>query len=49
MRRVRIGVIGAGNWGRNHVRTLATMPEVELTSVCDIDPSRQEEIGPACE
>ncbi len=45
MRRVRIGVIGAGNWGRNHVRTLATMPEVELTSVCDIDPSRQEEIG----
>jgi predicted dehydrogenase len=45
MNRVRIGVIGAGNWGRNHVRTLATMPEVELTCVCDTDPSRRQEIG----
>ena len=36
MNRLRVGVIGAGAWGRNHVRTLASMPDVELTAVCDL-------------
>lgn len=35
MSRLRVGVIGAGAWGRNHVRTLATMADVELAMVCD--------------
>ncbi len=35
MSRLRVGVIGAGAWGKNHVRTLASMGDVELTSVCD--------------
>lgn len=40
MKRTRIGVIGAGNWGRNHIRTLASLPEAELVAVGDIDEAR---------
>jgi predicted dehydrogenase len=36
MSRLRVGVIGAGMWGRNHVRTLAQMADVELAAVCDL-------------
>ena len=45
MTRVRISVIGAGNWGRNHVRTLASMPDVELAAVCDTDEQRRAELA----
>src|SRR5438067_793897 len=31
---MKLGLIGAGNWGRNHLRTFALMPEISLT-VCD--------------
>jgi predicted dehydrogenase len=37
MTRVRVGVIGAGAWGKNHVRTLASLPETELAGVCDLE------------
>jgi predicted dehydrogenase len=40
MNRVRVAVVGAGNWGRNHVRTVAALPEAVLSAVCDIDPKR---------
>jgi predicted dehydrogenase len=33
---LRLGVIGAGAWGKNHVRSAAALPEAELTAVCDI-------------
>ena len=36
MSRLRVGVIGAGAWGRNHVRTLAAMADVELAAVADL-------------
>ncbi|HEU5169387.1 MAG TPA: Gfo/Idh/MocA family oxidoreductase [Gemmatimonadales bacterium] len=42
---MRVGVIGAGAWGRNHVRTLAGMPEVELAGVCDLSPAVRERLG----
>ncbi|MFQ5702494.1 MAG: Gfo/Idh/MocA family protein [Gemmatimonadales bacterium] len=32
---VRVAVAGAGSWGRNHVRTLASLAEAELAVVCD--------------
>lgn len=38
-------MVGAGNWGRNHVRTLASMPEAELACVCDSSPDRREEVA----
>src|SRR5262245_44711001 len=31
-----VGMIGAGAWGSNWVRTLATMPDVQLRWVCDL-------------
>ncbi len=41
MKPVRVAVIGAGNWGRNHVRTVAALAEAELAAVCDLDPKRR--------
>lgn len=35
MSRLKVGVIGAGAWGKNHVRTLAGMADVELAAICD--------------
>jgi predicted dehydrogenase len=33
--RLKLGVIGAGAWGRNHVRTVAGLADAELTAICD--------------
>jgi predicted dehydrogenase len=44
MTRVRVGVIGAGAWGKNHVRTLASLPETELAGVCDLDASVRDRV-----
>ncbi len=32
---VGVGVIGAGQWGRNHVRVMSQVPEAALRWVCD--------------
>ncbi len=45
MSRLKVGVIGAGNWGRNHVRTLATMPGAELVAVCDAAAGTRDKIA----
>jgi predicted dehydrogenase len=42
MSRLRIAVVGAGSWGRNHVRTVAQLPEATLSAVCDLDAGRLE-------
>jgi predicted dehydrogenase len=44
MSRLKVAVIGAGAWGRNHVRTLATLAEAELVAVCDVSAKRREEM-----
>lgn len=36
-RRVRLGVVGLGQWGRHHARIYAGFPDVELTGVVDIN------------
>jgi predicted dehydrogenase len=43
--RLKLGVIGAGAWGRNHVRTAATLAEAELAAVCDTDPKVRERVA----
>lgn len=45
MTRTRIAVIGAGNWGRNHVRTIAGMTDAELFAVCDTDEARRDQLA----
>lgn len=37
MSRLKLGVVGAGTWGRNHVRTAASLADAELAAVCDTD------------
>ncbi|HZI21730.1 MAG TPA: Gfo/Idh/MocA family oxidoreductase [Gemmatimonadales bacterium] len=44
MSRLKLGVIGAGAWGRNHVRTAAGLAEVELAAVCDSDAKVRERL-----
>ncbi len=39
-----MGIIGAGMWGKNHVRTVAGLAEAELTAVCDMSPAVREQL-----
>jgi UDP-N-acetylglucosamine 3-dehydrogenase len=43
MRKLRIAVIGAGFWGRNHARVLSELPQAELVAVCDINGQKAAE------
>ena len=45
MKRPKVGVVGAGAWGRNHVRTVAGLAEAELAAVCDPDPKVRERVA----
>jgi predicted dehydrogenase len=40
---IRIAVIGAGTFGRNHIRVAAEDPRAQLTHVVDINPTRARE------
>jgi predicted dehydrogenase len=37
---IAIAVVGAGAWGRNHIRVISEMPNVRLKYVCDSDSSK---------
>jgi len=43
--RLKIGVVGAGAWGRNHVRTVAGLADAELAAVCDPDAKVRERVS----
>ena len=45
MTRLKVGVVGAGAWGRNHVRTVAGMPDAELAAVCDTDAKTRDKLA----
>ncbi|MCD6592800.1 Gfo/Idh/MocA family oxidoreductase [Candidatus Bathyarchaeota archaeon] len=40
MKKLRVAVIGAGFWGRNHLRVLNDLPKTDLVAVCDVDKER---------
>jgi UDP-N-acetylglucosamine 3-dehydrogenase len=40
MSKLKIAVVGVGSWGRNHVRVLSELPDVEVVAVCDIDKQK---------
>ncbi|HEY3272423.1 MAG TPA: UDP-N-acetylglucosamine 3-dehydrogenase [Methanocella sp.] len=42
---MRVGVIGAGAMGQNHIRTYAGMEGVELAGIADVDPVRVEALA----
>lgn len=39
-----VGMIGAGRWGGNWIRTLAALPHTQLRWVCDVSPASLERI-----
>lgn len=39
-RRIRVAVVGAGEFGRNHVRVYSQLPQAELVGVVDVDAER---------
>lgn len=39
-----IGMLGAGRWGGNWIRTLAALPGTQLRWVCDVSPASLEKI-----
>ena len=45
MSRLKLGVVGAGNWGKNHVRAVAGLADAELAAVCDTDAKTRERIA----
>lgn len=42
--KLRFGVIGTGGMGSGHCNILPTIPEVELTAICDVDARTRETI-----
>jgi UDP-N-acetylglucosamine 3-dehydrogenase len=42
---VKVGVIGAGRWGSEHLQGYASLPNVEVVAVADILPDRAEQAG----
>ena len=45
MSRLKLGVIGAGVWGKNHVRTVAGLADAGLAAVCDTDPKVRDRVA----
>ena len=40
---IDVAVVGAGAWGKNHIRVFSELPNVRLKYICDADPSK---LGP---
>lgn len=45
MKKLKMAVVGIGFWGRNHLRVLSELPEVEIVAVCDVDPERAKAVS----
>jgi len=45
---VRLGLAGAGRWGRNFIRTIYRLPGVELVALASSNPVAQDLAGPGC-
>lgn len=45
MKPLRITVIGAGAFGRNHVRVASQLPDVELTAIVDSDVAKAQQLA----
>src|SRR5687767_10706200 len=43
--KTRVAVIGVGALGKHHARILATLPDVELVAIVDINEARAREIA----
>jgi predicted dehydrogenase len=46
---IRLGLIGAGRWGRNYVSTIAALDGVRLVRLASRNPASRALVGPECE
>ncbi len=44
-KKLRIGIVGAGNIAASHVQAYANVPQAEIVAICDIDESRLDPFG----
>lgn len=45
MKKLRVAVIGAGFWGRNHARVFKELGETELLAVCDVNAEKAQNVA----
>ncbi|MBI3553561.1 MAG: Gfo/Idh/MocA family oxidoreductase [Elusimicrobia bacterium] len=45
---MKLGLIGAGPWGRNYIKTIAALPELALSAVASRNPETRALVGPGC-
>lgn len=45
---VRLGLIGAGRWGRNYIRTIGSLPGATLAAVASRNPDTVQLVPPGC-
>lgn len=45
MKKLGVGVIGVGFWGKNHARVFSGLENARLIAVCDLDPAKAKSIG----
>ena len=45
MKKIKVGVIGAGSWGVNHIEAYRALPDAEVIAVADSLPRRAQEIA----
>jgi len=46
---INLGLIGAGNWGRNYIRTINKMDNVKLVSVLSNNPNTKKKVPKGCQ
>jgi predicted dehydrogenase len=44
---ISVAVVGAGAWGKNHIRVFSEVPNVQLKYICDSDPAKLSSIQKA--
>jgi len=45
MKKVRLGVVGTGIWGKMHIRAYLQHPSADLVAVCDLEEDRAREMA----
>jgi len=45
MKKYKVGVIGAGNMGSNHIRVYSEIPEVDLVAISDVNPETLKDLA----
>ena len=45
MKKYKVGVIGAGNMGNNHIRVYSELPGVDLVAISDVNPETSNDLA----